>query len=154
MPDHRAFAPKHPAFNPAKSIEPREARPWLPAWSVTIGPLVESGKGILSPAMWKQRDLIEKFSVFVQPCSVTVHVDLKTGAISFNAQLQFKPEPSLSPFRLIWFRRMAQQLFTLDHNSAAPDCEYYGVGWQRTLMMRNEKVVYRIYGSGQIEKEA
>ena len=130
----------------------REPHPWQPAWRVKIGPLVESGVGILSPHVFKAKHLIEWFEVRIEPAATVIQLDLLTGEIRFDGSLQYRPPPvpAGTNFRLIWYRRMSKPMYTLDANDAAFSCLFYGVGWQATIGGVCCKQGYRIAGDGRI----
>ena len=147
------FIPTQPRFNPSQAIEPKTGHVWTPHWTVEIGPLVENGKELLPAHLWKQKDLIDRFTVYVLPSQLHVAVDLRTGSITFNNQAQLISGLPMRPhthFRLIWFRQCEQAMFDLDHNSGAPWCNYYGLGWQATVDGKNIKRGYRILPDGRI----
>jgi hypothetical protein len=117
-------------YNPPKSVEPREPRAWLPHWWARIGPLTEEGDGLLKPHIFKQKLMIEEFKVYIEPENLTIKLDLRGGTVMFNTKLMHHERPPHTVRRLIWFRQMEQEMFTIDHNSDAPWCNLYAIGWR------------------------
>ena len=124
-------------------------RPFLPRWRATLGPVIEEGYGVLSPRIFRQKDLLEAFELIFQ--GIVVRVDLMNGKVWFcpngaEPQLQCDPKlPSGTKFRLIWFRRMGM---SSDKLNLSPECLFYGVGWQTTIEGRNLKFGYIVKQDG------
>lgn len=126
---------------------------WEPEWRVHIGPVVEIGRGLLTPRIWKQRHLIDRFLVFLQPHNLVIGVDLHTGAISFDQTIvEHVRLPVGARARLIWYRRMQKEMGEYDANSAPFTCAHYGIGWQATVAGRNIKVGYMIDAGGRVKE--
>lgn len=124
---------------------------WEPSWSVEIGPMIEKGAGLLSPNVWKQKELIELFEVWHEPERVAIRVDLRDGSFWFNGNLKFKPSlPPDTQYRLIWFRRMEKEMYTLDKDTTGSRCLFYGIGWQATIDGKNIKAGYLLHSDGKI----
>ncbi len=145
--------------NPENEREPLKAPlvTFLPHWRVTIGPLVEEGQGILTPHIWKQRNLIEKFEILCP--GVTTQLNLLDGSFwmlpsGAEPLLQFKPDfPPGTVFELIWYRRMRRELNTRDVNTDPPVCLFYGMGWKANVTGRSVQYGFNLKpeGSGHIE---
>jgi len=131
--------------------EPKEPQSWSPHWRATIGPLIESGDGILSKHLFKNKHLIEIFEVYHKPGELRIMIDLRDGSIFFNTQLRYRPSfPPDTKYRLIWYRRLSKEMFTLDKSTAAFDCLYYGIGWETEIDGRKINCGYVLNGDGKI----
>lgn len=124
---------------------------WEPEWRVYIGPVIDTGHGLLSPRVWRQRHLIETFTVYIAPTHTTACVDLRTGLFLINGSTvqHMAVDPAVHP-RLIWYRRMRKEIAETDRSAAPFECAHYGLGWQATIAGRNIKVGYVIDSSGQL----
>lgn len=119
--------------------------PFEPPWILKIGPLVQSGKGLLPPEFHARRGAIEEF---VLPCGgFTLSIFPVLGIIRMDSEPQFVGAPAVR-YKLYWFRRMSMQLSTHDNNTAAPDCLWYGAG----LTLNDEPVCYyKVFADRHVE---
>ena len=113
----------------------KEPQPFLPAWRIEIGPHKEDGRGLMPARLFSQRALVDRFTVLLGTFCLTVCP--KSGEIKADGQTVLKTEPG----SLLWFRRMEQQIGSLDPNSAAAKCLFYGVGIQKA----DKRVGFRVY---------
>ena len=117
----------------------RTAKPFLPGWKATVGPVVRNGEGTLSPDLHPMRDMLDEFKVFCGGFEISVKP--KSGTIFADSQcMALVP----TPCELVWFRRMSIEMGTHDKNTAAPECLWYGLG----LKSGNDMVGYRIHHDG------
>lgn len=105
--------------------EPREPHPFLPPWRVTIGPLHETGRGLLSPPIAAQVGLVDDFQLLLG--TMKVEVNPPAAQIFFDTRLMWQGEVGRK-HRLVWHRCMEKQLGTRDKNTGAFRCVHYGIG--------------------------
>jgi hypothetical protein len=89
----------------------------------------------------RQKDLLDYFAALMG--SFTLTVKPQAGEIWADSLLVHKGAPA----KLLWFRRMGQEVGSLDRNSSAPRCLFYGVG----LDGAGGRVGYRIAEDGSAE---
>lgn len=98
--------------------EPRISQPFLLKWRVKIGPLTETGEGLLSDGVWKQRALIDEFTVFMG--SYTVTFKPKDGLVFTDGTISISHLPGMFE----WERDMFREIST-DSNSRSAQCKKY-----------------------------
>lgn len=115
-----------------------------PAWRATLGPLTETGKGLLGP-LSKQLELLDSFLLLLG--THTVNVKPKTGQIYFDSSLVLQ---LVHPGTLIWARTMQKEMQAgQDKNSAPFDCAFYKVGLEDKT---GQKHGWRLYADGRMLK--
>ncbi len=96
-----------------------------PAWKASIGPLTESGKGLLAPHLKPQLDLIDSFVLLLG--THTVNVKPKEGKMWFDTRQVVQ---TIGSGKLIWSRVM-QKEFGPNSNTAPFRLAYYSIGIER-----------------------
>lgn len=119
-----------------------EPYPFLPQWQVKLGPIIRRGKGTLDSDLKPFADGIDELRVFCGGFELSIHP--KTGQIFADSQ---QVASAQSPCRLLWFRRMQQDINTKDRNTSAATCLWYGLG----LECNGQKYGYRIRHDGVAE---
>lgn len=119
--------------------------PFFPAWTVTIGPVTESGEGLLPSSVWNQSALIDSF--LIHHPEVKIRILPKTGEIRHGSTTILRGSPK---GRLIWFRRMQRQYAEFDVNTGAAECLWYGAGLQWTIAGRNVREWFKLLADGRI----
>ena len=127
-------------------VDAKEPKPFLPAWSCTIGPLNESGAGLLSPHVFKNRHAIDELNIHLGECVLRVFP--RTACIMLDSRVVFQGGPVTH--ELVWFRRMEQQIASWDVNTRAAQCLWYGVG----LKWAEGQHGYRLHHDGRITQES
>lgn len=123
--------------------EAREPHPFLPPWRVKIGPLQQTGRGLLEQPLGSQRELVDSFMVFLG--DVTVDINPPSGQIHFGTQLMYQGELG-KRHRLVWNRRMEKAFGTRDPNTATFRCLWYGVGLEHD----GGRHGYRLFEDGRL----
>jgi hypothetical protein len=128
--------------NPGEAKTPR---PFLPAWRVKLGPVVEHGEGLLPNGIWRNLDHIDEFSVLFGDWTLKLHMPLGRCVIMEDSHIVHAHDyPHDVKPRLIWFRRMRKDFASYDTNSDSFQCLLYGVGYQVTVNEKNYKFGFTI----------
>ena len=120
-------------------------RPFEFEWTAKIGPITESGRGVLLPHVFKERHNIDEFHVRLP--GWTLGVFPKQGEIRFD-QTRTVSKLKEGHGALIWFRRMEKEIGTHDKNSAPPRCLWYGVG----IWVGDDRIGFRLFENGRYEE--
>lgn len=125
-------------------LEPREAKephPFEPLWMAGLGPIVEEGRGLLTPLLHKNKELIDFFDVHVGPFKISVRP--KDGKIFLDGSIAIQMSANST---LLWFRRMEQQIASYDPNGAAARCLWYWIG----LADKESSIGFCLYEDGRL----
>jgi len=118
--------------------------PFLPPWKLSIGPVVLFGKGLISEhsrELYDQLSLVDDMTYLGS--NFTISVKPKLGEIWVGSGLDTKTQPG----NLVWFRRMYRDIGSIDHNTGAAMCDFYGLG------IDTERTGWRILEDGSAIKE-
>lgn len=94
--------------------------PYTPEWKLTAGPMTETGKGLIPPAV--SRGFVDSFVVLAGGHSVQVNP--KKGTVCRGSEVVHR----VAPGELIWKRTMRFYIGTHDSYTRAPQCQNYFVG--------------------------
>lgn len=113
--------------------------PFSPIWKVSVGPLVQTGKGLLPRELSLARDSIDELRVFCSGFELAVKPRL--GEIWADTSLAFK---NAGAHPLVWCREMTILLATQDKNTSPARCSCYKLG----LQVGENKIGFRIRPDG------
>jgi len=117
-----------------------------PNWTFELGATVQQGAGLLYPPLWSLTDA-DLFSVRLNGTQLVCRP--KTGEILKNLQ----PVLSVSPGKLIWFRRMqikmeAGSMGESTNRQMPSHCVFYGLGIENA----SGRFGCRLYEDGRVEQ--
>lgn len=111
-----------------------------PSWTFELGQTEQSGVGLLHPPLWKLPD-VDVFSVRLNGTQLVCRPS--KGEITQN----LLPVMTVSPGKLVWFRRVQMELST-DSRGARKRCVFYGLGIENA----SGKFGCRLYEDGRVEQ--
>jgi len=112
-----------------------------PTWTFELGDTAQHGAGLLYPSLWNLPDA-DMFSVRLKGTQLVCRP--KTGEIRHN----FQPILSVSPGKLIWFRRVQMELSTNGVGTPNKRCVFYGLG----IKNQSGRFGCRLYEDGRVEQ--
>jgi hypothetical protein len=114
---------------------------FLPRWTAKVGPLTESGSGLLPSHLFAVITSLDSFILLATNYSITVNP--KLGKVFTDKTLSV----STSPGELVWCRSMRRDYS--DEPSSRPSyCVCYRIG----IKTSSGRVGYRIYEDGRAVK--